>query len=145
MLDRKTDSLWSKASSTSSRVCVPRNICITINTNRNNSPFLTGSGNGAGDVVFLARNANRSNTIATDPIMCMVIWLGTRLPSTTSLPNQASKRSKKSTPTESIVFQMLRRTPHTPMIASANTGKPLKAPISLLMNSIHVCTGLKML
>ena len=50
--------------------------------------------------------------------------------------------------TEEIIgtaFHTLRRTPHTPKMANANTGKPLRAPINLLMNSIQVCTGLKML
>ena len=66
--------------------------------------------------------------MATDPIMCMVIWLGTRLPSTTILPNHASKRSKMSTPTDRkyCVPQMFRRDARTllRLRANANTGKP---------------------
>ncbi len=67
-----------------------------------------------------------------------------RLPSTTFLPNQATKPSQnKWTTAHANGFQCRTFTPRQNVHPnSKSAGMPVKAPSNRLMNSTHVCRGL---
>ena len=144
MISRRSSIPWSTAASTNSLVWVPRKIWTTTATNKANNTLRIDVGRTCVLLSFLARIASNNSTIATEPIMWIVIWFGTKFPSTTSFPNHASNPSKNSTPKESTAFHTFFRTWTKARSVIRSIGSPDNAPMSRLINSIQVCTGLNM-